>query len=346
VTGTNGKSTTVELVTHCLRSLGRKAVAAGNIGLPLCEAVRKRGDLDFLVVEVSSFQLEHIQSFTPLVAGILNLSPDHLDRYPNAEAYYRQKLHLLANMKRADKVVLRQSLVDDPLVSGALPADGSRPTTFSAENPAADFFLNETGQLCGRRDDRVEPLLDRGDLRLRGRHNVENVLAALAICKTAGFSPSKAASAAKVFAPSPHRIELVTARGGIRFINDSKATNPDAMCQAIRAVAEDTSGKILLVAGGLDKGLDFAEAKPLLAAHVREALLVGKCRQQLATQWGDAVSCRMHVSLAGAVAAALELATSGDTVLLSPGCASQDMFSDYAERGNRFSELIKRSVGE
>jgi len=348
ITGTNGKTTTTELVAHCLRRAGRRAAAAGNIGVPLCEAVLKGGDLDALAVEVSSFQLERIERFAPLAAAVLNLTPDHLDRYPSCDEYYRAKMRLFRNLRRAASIVLRHDLAALPQVREALPADGSAPVTFaSTPGVQADFFLDADNWLCGLEDGRPRRLLRRADLKLRGRHNVENVLAAMALCRVLGVAPAVLAEAVKRFAPSPHRLELVAVRDGVQYINDSKATNPDSLIRALEAMADELRGGILLIAGGLDKGLDFAAVPPILArCRVREAFLIGKNREALAKQWNGAVSCRMFVSMSAAVDAACEAARPGDAVLLSPGCASFDMFTDYADRGRVFCESVKRRIGE
>ncbi|MCF7854325.1 MAG: UDP-N-acetylmuramoyl-L-alanine--D-glutamate ligase [Candidatus Pacebacteria bacterium] len=346
VTGTNGKSTTVELVTHCLNYIGRPAVSAGNIGVPLCDAVRKSGEADFMSVEVSSFQLERVELFAPLVAALLNLTPDHLDRYPDTEHYFAAKMRLFSNMKRQEKIVLRHDLLESPVVLGALPP-GGRPITFAARNAAyANLFMNDDGVLCWRHKGHVTDLLEYSDVRLRGRHNVENILAAMAICWAGGIEPLEVAGAVKTFAPYPHRLELVAVRDGIKCINDSKATNPDALARALEAVGEDRSGRILLIAGGLDKGVTFGDLNPLLRRYVKEVFLIGQCREKLAKCWRDSVPCKMFASMTAAVDAALESACYGDTVLLSPGCASQDMFENYAARGESFTALIKKNLGE
>ena len=347
VTGTNGKSTTVELITHCLKGCGRRAALAGNIGIPLSGTVPKTGTYDYVVVEVSSFQLERIRTFEPLMAVLLNLSPDHLDRYDTAQDYYRAKFRLFANMTRRRNAVLHHDLLDAQDVMSALPSDDSTPATFSLDaDSRADVYLRPDGVLCQRCGEVERPFVQRSDLRLAGNHNLENVLAAAAVCTGLGVDPMSLARPLKTFAPSPHRLELVAAHDGIRYIDDSKATNPDALCRAVAAVGQKGRKNVLLLAGGLNKGLDFAAAAERLQPYVREAFLMGRCRDQLAAQWGTAMACKSFVSLAGAVDAALESAVSGDTVLLSPGCASQDMFANYAERGAAFTELIKRRIGQ
>ena len=348
VTGTNGKTTTVELLVHCLNRAGIRAMAAGNIGKPLCEAARRSSLLDFLVVEVSSFQLERVDRFAPLAAAVLNVSPDHQDRYSSFEEYARTKLRLLANVTRRNRIVLRESLAETEAVQRALPQDDSQPVTFAAhESLFADYFLADDGVLCRRSAPAtVRRLLPRTAIRLDGRHNVENVLAALALAQAAGIAPDELARHVATFAPAAHRLELVGVHRGVRFVNDSKATNPDALVQALATTAAAATGQILLIAGGLDKGLDFGSVAPLLAAHAKAVFLIGRCRERLAKQWFRVVSCKVFASLTAAVDAAADDACPGDTILLSPGCASQDMFTDYAERGREFCTLVKRRIKE
>ena len=347
VTGTNGKTTTVELLVHCLRHAGRKVIAAGNVGVPLCEAVRRSAALDFLVVEVSSFQLEHISRFAPLAAALLNVTPDHLDRYESFDTYMGAKLQLFKNVSRCCKIVLREDLIECDTVNASLPGDESIPICFtSRESLFAAFFVAEDGMLCQRTSTGVLPLLSSAQVRLDGRHNVENVLAALALAQAAGILPSELASHVSTFVPKRHRLELVAINDGVRFVNDSKATNVDSLSKGLVTSAERSSGKILLIAGGDDKGIDFVSVIALLAKYVKEVFLIGRCRERLAKQWGHVVSCKTFVSLAVAVDVAADAAVSGDTVLLSPGCASQDMFVDYADRGQQFCELVKRRIGE
>ena len=347
ITGTNGKTTTTELVTACLRQAGKRVMSAGNIGTPLCEAARRSAELDLLVVEVSSFQLERCEQFAPWAAAVLNITPDHFDRYPDLEPYARAKARLFRSMPRADRIVLRDDLPDLPAIRGQLPRDGSAPVTFSTRSGSkAAYCLGEDGMLSRRVGDALQPFLSQDRLRLRGSHNVENVLATVALCELAGAGCDAIRPALERFAPSPHRLELVAAHNGIRFINDSKATNPDSVCRAIQTVAPPLPGKILLLAGGLDKGLEFSMLKPLLARHVRQVFLFGKSKEQLGKEWKDIVYCQEFASLASAFDAAFAGARPGDVVLLSPGCASMDMFANYAERGKLFCELVKRRIGE
>ena len=185
------------------------------------------------------------------------------------------------------------------------------------------------------------------ELALAGAHNVENALAALAVVRAAGYCPEQAARALADFRPSRHRLELVAERDGVRFINDSKATNVDALCRALETLAATTPGRhVLLLAGGVDKDIDFASALPWLEKQVRAAFLIGTCKNRLANEWHGVVSCREFLTLDAAVAAAVAAARPGDVVLLSPGCASQDMFQNYAHRGDQFRALVERRAGE
>lgn len=347
VTGTNGKTTTVELTTHLLAASGLRVRAAGNIGLPLSACAADSAGLDALVVEVSSFQLEAVEQFRPSAAALLNVTPDHYDRHGGPAPYLAAKLALFRRMPAAGVMVLRRDLASLPEVRDMLAGRPGRPLLFAAE-PAEDcaFFLAEGG-LHERRDGVSERLAEAADLALPGAHNVENALAALALVRAAGHCPRRAARALGDFRPSPHRLELVAERDGVRYINDSKATNVDALCRALESLAASAPGRrILLLAGGVDKEIDFTMALPGLEKQVKEAFLIGRCKSRLAKQWQGVVSCRELSSLEDAVAAATAAARPGDVVLLSPGCASQDMFQNYAHRGDQFRALVERRAGE
>ena len=347
ISGTNGKTTTTELLEHCLRSAGKRVLAAGNIGVALCEAARRSRELDWLAVEVSSFQLESADRFAPAAAALLNITPDHLDRYGSMSRYAAAKGLLFRNLRRADRAVLRRDLLDWPEIRAALPRDGSRPVLFSGDDAGeADWFLRADGQLCRRRPDGgAVPLLSRRDLQLKGVHNLENVLAVCALCELAGVPFAAIRPGLESFQPSPHRLQWVGVdANGIAYINDSKATNPDSLIRALETVRGEITGQVLLVAGGLDKNMDFSSVPPHLARHVRGVCLIGSCRERLAKEWNAVVYCEECESLAAAVDAAAGMARPGDAVLLSPACASMDMFVNYADRGNRFCELVKRRL--
>ncbi len=347
VTGTNGKTTTVELLGHCLRKAGLRVAVSGNIGVPLCDAVRRSHALDVMVVEVSSFQLEGVERFAPLAAAILNVTPDHLDRHGDMDTYLRTKLRLLRHLPCPADAVLRAELASQPRVREEL---AGAPTTFSAtDDGRSTWFAAANGDLCLRDPARPAPrvVLPAADVRLPGRHNQENILAVLALAHRAGVSPERLAPQMASFALGEHRLETVAVRNGIRFVNDSKATNPDALLRALETVtAGATQANVLLLAGGLDKGVSFAGTEPLLRRHAKGVFLIGTSRKRLAQFWGDVVSCRLYASLSAAFDAAVDEAVPGDVVLLSPGCASQDMFANYGERGRAFRDLVQRRFGE
>ncbi len=348
ITGTNGKTTTTELTAHILKHAGRRVTAAGNVGYPLCDAALSSPDLDFAVVEVSSFQLETCYRFAPLAVAYLNFTSDHIDRYGSAEGYFDAKLRIFRHVARGSQVLLRQDLLKyDKLMK--LPCFAKEPPlTFAVDQPAADtgYYMDQDGWLCCRRGGSVARLLERRELKLIGRHNVENVLSAIALADIAGVPRNVAAAACKQFAPSPHRLELVNVHHGVKYINDSKATNPDSVIRALEAVGEDfnAKGKIHLIAGGQDKDMDFSSVTPYLKPYVKEVYLIGDTREMLAGLWGAAVPCRQFNSLVAAVEGAIENATPGSVVLLSPGNASFDMFANYAERGQVFTQAVRRRL--
>jgi UDP-N-acetylmuramoylalanine--D-glutamate ligase len=343
VTGTNGKTTTVELLVHLLRAAGRRVIAAGNIGLPLSSAAMRSAHLDFIVAELSSFQLERIDAFTPLAAGFLNISDDHLDRHHSAEAYLGAKLNLFQNMRNPERIVMHADLVEQGAVADQVLFADQRQQLFGARCERAPYRVAADGALlCGAAGNIG---ITGADLKLKGDHNIDNVLAALGLCSAVGVAPHSVVDAVRSFAPNAHRQELVAVHNGVRFVNDSKATNPAAMIEALRTFGCSMVGKILLIAGGQNKRLDFEPVIPYLQQYVREIYLLGECKEHLARLWSSHICCQSFASLSAVVGVALENAVAGDTVLLSPGCASQDMFKDYADRGNSFSYEVRRRVG-
>jgi UDP-N-acetylmuramoylalanine--D-glutamate ligase len=324
ITGTNGKTTTTELTTRIIQGCGSRTMASGNIGLPFASAVRHSAELDVMVLEVSSFQLETIRSFRPKVAAWLNLSANHLDRYPGMQEYRAAKLRLFDNQTSEDFAVV--NAIND------LPALKARAITFSAVTDRADFTRRENSIFFGS-----EKILDQSATRLPGLHNAENIMAALGIGHSLGLEMEAMAAAISDYAPPAHRCEFVRELDGVRWINDSKATNLDAMAQAIRSA----SGPVVLIAGGKDKGFEFDENAELIRERVRAAVLIGEMRRRIAKSWPSS-ECHCVDSLEEAVGAARRLARSGDTVLFSPGTSSFDMFRNYGERGNHFKNFVNQ----
>lgn len=323
ITGTNGKTTTTELTEKILTGCGVRTMASGNIGLPFARAVRQSHELDVMILEVSSFQLETIRTFRPKVAAWLNLSPNHLDRYPGVEEYRAAKLRIFEN-QTADDMIVVNALADLP----PLPA---KKITFSATQPEADFTLRGRKIFFQGRH-----LLDQSDTLLPGVHNAENIMAALGMGLGLNLDLDDLVQAIADHTPPVHRCEFVRDLEGVRWINDSKATNLDAMEKAI--LSQDRP--IILIAGGKDKGVEFDDNTDLVREKVRAAVLIGEMKDRIASSWKD-TDCHTTGSLEEAVNKARYLSKSGDVVLFSPGTSSYDMFRNYGERGNIFKTLVQ-----
>ena len=323
ITGTNGKTTTTELTEKILTGCGVRTMASGNIGLPFARAVRHSHELDVMILEVSSFQLETIRTFRPKVAAWLNLSPNHLDRYPGVDEYRAAKLRIFEN-QTADDMIVANALADLP----PLPA---KKITFSATHPAADFTLRGRKIFFQSRH-----LLDQSDTLLPGLHNAENIMAAVGMGLGLNLDLDDLVQAIADHTPPVHRCEFVRDLEGVRWINDSKATNLDAMEKAI--LSQDQP--IILIAGGKDKGVEFDDNAALVREKVRAAVLIGEMKDRIASSWKD-TDCHTTGSLEEAVNKAQSLAQAGDVVLFSPGTSSYDMFRNYGERGNIFKTLVQ-----
>jgi UDP-N-acetylmuramoylalanine--D-glutamate ligase len=332
ITGTNGKTTTTELVARMLNAGGVKTLAAGNIGPAFAAVVKKSADLEVMTLEVSSFQLEEIRTFRPHIAVWLNFTPDHLDRYPNMEAYRRAKLRIFENQTVEDFAIL--NLADTPAVvdPGKLRA---RVITFSAVREGGDFDLRE-----GVIRFRGEPVLAMDRTKLRGVHNAENLMASLAVGYLMGLSWERMAEPLSTYTPLPHRCELVGSFDGVDYVNDSKATNIDALEKALLSETRP----VVLIAGGKDKGFEFGSITELIAGKVHHVVLIGEMADRIAALWQSRVPCEKGGSLEDAVKRARGHARPGDVVLFSPGTSSFDMFKNYADRGDQFRNLIKSLV--
>ncbi|HEY2768133.1 MAG TPA: UDP-N-acetylmuramoyl-L-alanine--D-glutamate ligase [Solirubrobacteraceae bacterium] len=327
VTGTNGKTTTVELIGHIHREAGLPVAVAGNVGVALSGLVGQVDPDATIVCEASSFQLEDTLAFAPEAAVLLNITPDHLDRHGTMDAYRHAKLQAFARQGAGDVAVL-------PLeYEGAAVSPDVRLVRFGEESPAD----------CALRDGRIwwerEPLLDLAELRLRGSHNARNALAAAAVCLARGIDADAVRGGLRSFAGVAHRLEEVARREGVLYVNDSKATNVASTLVALQAFAP---GRIHLILGGQGKGQDFAALRDPIAVACRAVYLIGEDAPLIARALkGSGVSARESHNLEGAVAAASLAATSGETVLLSPACASFDQFADFEARGERFRELVR-----
>ncbi|HZO82015.1 MAG TPA: UDP-N-acetylmuramoyl-L-alanine--D-glutamate ligase [Candidatus Binataceae bacterium] len=333
VTGTNGKSTVTTLVAEILKAAGRRVFVGGNLGTPLVEAAGL--ELDAVVVEVSSFQLERIASFKPHVAVHLNLAEDHLDRYRDFADYARTKARLFLNQDRADWAVLNR---DDPMVWRLRSALAARVMSFGL-GPAAsaaaigydgrDLIFDDGGRRAGR--------ISLAQFRLAGRHNVANAMAAAGAALAMGVEPAAIEAALATFRALPHRMEFVDERAGVAWIDDSKGTNVASVVEALAA----TRAPVILIAGGMDKGGDYAPLRAPLKEKVRLLILIGAARDKMRAALEGATQIELRQTLDEAVRCAAAAARGGDTVLLSPACSSFDQFRSYAERGRIFQELVR-----
>lgn len=323
ITGTNGKTTTTELLAQMLNACGQRTIACGNIGKPLSEVAREGRQLDVLTVEVSSFQLETISTFKPSIAVWLNFAPDHLDRYRSLADYRAAKLRIFEYQSEDDVAVVNAA--ED------LPPLRARRLSFSAYSDRADFRLSE-GSIVYR----GEPVLRLAETKLRGSHNIENLMAALAVGTARGLSFEQMVPPLSAYEPRPHRLEFVREIGGVDYINDSKATNLDAVEKALLA----QSKPVVLIAGGKDKGFEFATLRELVGKKVRATVLLGEMAERICRDWNETVPCEIAISIADAVERAHALAQPGEVVLFSPGTSSFDMFKSYADRGDQFRALV------
>jgi len=341
VTGTNGKTTTVEMLAAMLAAVPLRAEAAGNIGTPLLEAVLRDVPPDWLAVELSSFQLHWSESIRPRVAAILNVAPDHLDWHGSLAAYAADKVRVWARMGEGDVAV---GNADDPLVVALLAAaPAGRKVEFTLAPPDEGQLGVDAGRL-------VDRAFGNGDLvavaeltGLTGSHNVANALAALAVALGAGVPVEPCLSALSSFAPGEHRLATVLEHAGVRYVDDSKATNPHAAVQALAAF-----DRVVWIAGGLNKGLEFDDLVAGARDRLVAAVLIGSCAHQLRdalARHAPEVPVHRADSMQTAVEVAAALAQPGDTVLLAPAAASMDMFRDYRDRGDAFAAAVAAVTG-
>ncbi|MEW6599628.1 MAG: UDP-N-acetylmuramoyl-L-alanine--D-glutamate ligase [Nitrospirota bacterium] len=354
ITGTNGKSTVTTLVDLMLKEAGYKTLLAGNIGNAVTEEILKiagEGIIptaacpDYFVTEISSFQLETIEEFRPNVAAILNITPDHLDRYDSMEDYAEAKFRIAENQTPEDFLVLN---ADDPEVMKL----GSENLKVKSEIPKILYFSRKKkvegvyfkdGKIIFNLPESIAgalhatPLQIRvKDIRIQGAHNIENAMAASLMAIVSGCGPDAVRNVLKQFPGLEHRVEFVDEINGVKFINDSKGTNVGAV---VKSLADYEN--IILIMGGLDKGGDFSVLADLVKSKVKLLILIGKAADLIAAALGSMTETQMASSLGEAVALSISRASYGDIVMLSPGCASFDMFKDFEDRGRKFKEAVK-----
>jgi len=340
VTGSNGKTTTTALLGEICKASGQPTVVGGNIGTPFSRVARRVPEDGLAVIEVSSFQLERIEQFAPYVAILLNLTPDHLDRYVSFDSYCDAKFRMFENQTAEHYAVLNG---DDPETLKRESTFRSRRLLFSIdENKFAgqppDGVFQRGRKLFARLGGKKIDIVDTERILIPGPHNRANAAAAAAAALVCGIAPDTIAAVLERFAGVEHRLEEVAVVGGVKFVNDSKGTNVDAVIVAIKSIP----GKINLIAGGRDKAGDFTRLLPAAEGKVQNLILIGEAREKIFEQLGRRIPVMMASSMTDAVRKAFDLTHPGDTVLLSPGCASFDMYRNFEERGRDFKSIVAR----
>lgn len=345
ITGTNGKSTTTTLVYEMLKNSGFHTILAGNIGYALTEAIGAAGDElpELIAAEISSFQLEAIERFRPKVAAILNITPDHLDRYPSMGSYADAKCAVFSNQGAGDYLVLN---ADDPMTAGVLERIGRQESSgreiplifyFSMKDEVVGAYLKDGIVRFNLPEYESGPFsLDPAGFKIKGVHNIENAMAASLIALLSGCSVDAVVKTMDEFPGLEHRLEFVREAGGVRYINDSKGTNVGAVIKSLEGFNEP----VVLIAGGRDKDSDFSLLAPFVRDRVKALVLIGEAADKIKKALAGCTEIFKEDSLTGAVLKAGSLASAGDVVLLSPACASFDMFMDFEDRGRQFKKAV------
>jgi UDP-N-acetylmuramoylalanine--D-glutamate ligase len=341
VTGTNGKSTTVRLIGSILQQCGKRAFVGGNLGIPLCEAVPKMNhpstvpDYEYIVAEVSSFQLETIHRFKPWIAVLLNVTPDHLDRHSTQQEYRAAKQRIFENQTVQDWALIN---ADDPVVKGMALSAPSEVCEFSLSQHVEQGVYLNAGDIRARMHGKEFLIVSRNALSMRGDHNVANAMAAMNVGLLCGCPKEDMVRALQLTPTFEHALEVVREWQGITFVNDSKGTNVDATLKAVHSFKEP----LVLILGGKDKGGDFSPLADSLKHQVKGVVIIGEATQKILRVLKTIKPVTLAASLEDAVLQAVAFASEGDVVLFSPACASFDMFQNYHHRGLEF----KRIVGE
>jgi len=330
VTGSNGKTTTTTLIGEILKNSGLSTFVCGNIGNPFIGVAGEIPPDGYAVVELSSFQLETIEAFTPHIAMILNITPDHLDRHGSLDNYAGTKLRIFENQNNSDFSIIN---FDDEYLRKRCNNLKSRTTWISVQSSEAQIYADPKGVLFVDGSE----LMQTKEIKLRGIHNLYNVCAAVAAAVAIGIDKKTIIDTLKTFAGVEHRLEFVRLIGGVSFINDSKGTNVDSVYWALRAV----SAPVILIAGGRDKAGDFSRLNDLVESKVKKVILIGEAAPKIHAAWDRLADCVDAPGMREAVSMAYQSADVGDTVLLSPACASFDMYKNYEERGKDFKDAVR-----
>ncbi len=338
ITGTNGKTTTTTLTGEIFRGCRFPTFIGGNIGNPLIDLAISGEKVERAVAELSSFQLEGIEEFHPHVAVLLNITEDHLDRYGTYQEYIDAKARIFMNQSPADFAVLN---MDDPLVAELGNGISARVVPMSRRAQPEQGIFYHDGVITFRWEGREERFPTAG-YRLKGVHNLDNIMAALASCLLMGCEARRAQEVVASFRGLPHRMELVAEADGVSWYNDSKGTNVGSVVKSLESFA----GGVTLIAGGRDKGGDYAPLAELVRERVEHMILIGEASERIRAALGHLTDTRLAASLEEAVALARQLTRPGGVVLFSPACSSFDMFKNYEERGERFAALAKGAGAE
>jgi len=338
ITGSNGKTTTTTLAGELLKNAGLPAQVGGNIGTPLISLVETSRDDSFTVVELSSFQLEAVDQLRLFVSVIINITPDHLDRYDSMEDYAAAKANVFRNQTANDFAALN---ADDERVSKMNSLTEARTIFFSRRRELVEGIFLRGAEIIHRASGVERTLITREEILLRGDHNLENVMSALAVGIACGASADSMRETIRNFKGVEHRLEFVAEINGVRFYNDSKATNVDAAIKCIEAF----DGGVNVILGGKDKGSDYAPLAPLVRERCSNVILIGAAVDKIAAALENTRPMRRAATMQEAVEIGLKIGKPGETVLLAPACASFDMFDNYEHRGRVFKEAVRRLAG-
>lgn len=333
VTGSNGKTTTSHLMHRLLTNAGKRSVLCGNVGYSFLDALPDIDAKTWVVLELSSFQLEDSPSFRPHIAIVLNISPNHLDRHKTLKNYVRAKENIFARQQRSDRLVLN---FDDPVVRKMAGKAASRVIYFSLNRLEEGVFL-EQGYIKVRQKKKESVFLSAAGFQLRGSHNLQNILAVAAVSHLLKIPKNSAQATLDNFKTLEHRVEPLGPIQGVHFVNDSKSTTVDSTHAAIQSVETP----IVLIAGGRDKGVDFSRIEPLLLQRVKAVVLYGEAREKIAGSWKNFKAFHARENFEEAVKLGLSLCSPGDTLLLSPMCTSFDQFHSFEHRGETFKRLFE-----
>lgn len=334
ITGTNGKTTATSLAAHMINQAGQKAYAAGNIGYAFSEIADDVSENEFVVLEISSFQLDYIKEFEPYISVILNITPDHLDRYDNNfDNYIQAKLNIQKNQDDSEYFVFN---ADSDAIEKRVRNKKVHRLTFSTESTVNDGSFLYGNKFYYSKDSSIEEVCATSDLNLKGKHNWSNALAVMTVGKLLGIDNSSISKAFSSFEGVEHRLELVRRIDGVDFINDSKATNVDSLWYALQSF----DAPIILIMGGKDKGNDYKQIEELVKSNVKKIIAIGSSAGKISEYFKEIKDVKIVKTMEEAVKAALKSASENEVVLLSPACASFDMFDNFEHRGNVFKEIV------